>query len=39
MAEISTRDSGLRLVHAAVVASVLLPAVLFIWAGWANYKK
>jgi hypothetical protein len=39
MAENSAKGSGLRLVYVAVVASVLLPAVLFVWAGWANYNK
>jgi two-component system NtrC family sensor kinase len=39
MAENSARGSGLRPVRVAVAASVLLPAALFIWAGFANYQK
>jgi signal transduction histidine kinase/CheY-like chemotaxis protein len=39
MAENSKRGSGLWLVRGAVVASLLLPAALFIWAGWTNYQK
>ena len=39
MAENTARGSGLRPVRVAVAASVLLPAALFIWAGFANYQK
>src|SRR5580704_17886898 len=39
MAENSARGSGLRPVRVAVAASVVLPAALFAWAGFANYQK
>ena len=39
MTENTAKGSGLRLLRVAVAASLLLPAALFIWAGWSNYEK
>lgn len=39
MAENSAKGSGVRLVQVAVVASVVLPTALFVWAGFANYQN
>jgi two-component system, NtrC family, sensor kinase len=34
----SPRQSAIRLLHLMMVASVVLPAVLFAWASWLNYR-
>ncbi|HVV62899.1 MAG TPA: ATP-binding protein [Pseudolabrys sp.] len=39
MAENTANGSGLRLLRVAVGASLILPAALFVWAGWSNYQK
>ena len=39
MAENSAQGSGLTLLRLAIAASLVLPAALFIWAGWSAYQK
>jgi two-component system NtrC family sensor kinase len=39
MGQDSARRSGLALVRVALAASLILPATLFIWAGWSNQQK
>ncbi len=39
MAENSSRGLRLRLMYLAVATSAALPAVMFVWAGYANYQK
>ncbi len=39
MAENSASGSGLRLIRIAAAASILVPAVLLVWAGIGNYRK
>src|SRR4051794_1103034 len=34
----SPRQSAIRLLHLMMAASVVLPAVLFAWASWLNYR-
>src|SRR3954469_12705423 len=34
----SPRQSAIRLLHLMMVASLVLPAVLFAWASWLNYR-
>ncbi len=39
MADDTATGVRLRLLSVVVAASAVLPAVMFAWAGWANYKK
>src|SRR3984893_250100 len=36
---LSARQSAIRLLQLMMVASVVLPAVLFAWASWLNYRQ